>query len=242
MPQTSGQAARRRQPLAGGYARGAATRAQIVTAALRVFAEEGYARASTRQIARAAGVNPPALQYYFDSKDGLHEACAAFIVESADSVLRPTMQAAEAALHASPSQAVEALCDVLDALLDASLSARKSPDWARFSARVQAEQAGPAYPLIREGLIAPIQALATRLVAVALSRETAEGETRLRAAMVLSQVSAFHIHGGSTLQMLDWPDFDGARRDHVKALLRAHTRAALTAAVRASGEAPRPPW
>ena len=225
---------RRRRPSTGGYARGAATRAQIVAAALKVFAEEGYARASTRQIARAAGVNPPALQYYFDSKDGLHEACAAFIVESADSVLRPAMQAAEAALHTLPSQAVEALCDVLDALLDASLSARRSPDGARFSARVQAEQAGPAYPLIRERLIAPIQALATRLVAVAISREMAEDETRLRAAMVLSQVSAFHIHSGSTLQLLEWPDFDGARRDHVKALLRAHTRRALADAAPAA--------
>ncbi len=227
MSQAEGQVGGRRRPSSGGYARGDETRAQIVSAGLKVFGEEGYVRASTRQIAQAAGVNPPALQYYFGSKDGLHRACAEFIIESTRDLLTSAMQAAEAVIGASQDEAAEALCDVLDALVDYSLSSRKTPEWARFSARIQAEQAGPAYQLIRDQLMLPIQGLSIRLVAAALGRDSADEEVRLRTSMVMSQVSAFHINRNATLQMLDWPDFDGVRRDRLKAVLRAQTRGAL---------------
>ena len=48
-----------------GYVKGQETRLRIILAAIDLFGEEGYERASTRKIAIAAGVNLPALQYYF---------------------------------------------------------------------------------------------------------------------------------------------------------------------------------
>ncbi len=65
--------ATRRRPTNGGYARGEETRARIIAVALRLFGDRGFDGVSTREIAEEAGVNPPALQYYFDSK------CAASI-------------------------------------------------------------------------------------------------------------------------------------------------------------------
>ena len=227
MSRSAEQAGGRRRPPSGGYPRGDETRAQIVNAALKVFGEEGYVRASTRQIAQAAGVNPPALQYYFGGKDGLHQACAELLIESTRELLSSATRGAESVAGASRGEATEALCDVLDALVDYSLSSKKTPAWARFSARVQAEQAGPAYRLLRDQLMLPIQALSTRLVAAALGRDGADEETRLRTSMVMGQLSAFSINRATTLQMMDWPDFDGVRRDRVKAMLRIQTRGAL---------------
>ena len=88
----------RRRPTDGGYARGEETRARIVDAAMQVFAAEGFARASTRRIAAEAGVNPPALQYYFDSKEGLHRACGELIIGHCSTIMQPAMEAGEAAL------------------------------------------------------------------------------------------------------------------------------------------------
>ncbi len=48
-----------------------ASRAAILRAAERVFAEEGLAGARTEAIARRAGVNKALLYYYFKSKDAL---------------------------------------------------------------------------------------------------------------------------------------------------------------------------
>jgi AcrR family transcriptional regulator len=48
-----------------------ATRARILTAALTVFRERGFAESTMREIAVAAGVAVGAAYYYFDSKDAL---------------------------------------------------------------------------------------------------------------------------------------------------------------------------
>src|SRR5271165_5925578 len=71
--------ATRRRPTSGGYARGEETRARITAVALRLFGDRGFDGVSTREIAEEAGVNPPALQYYFDSKEGLYCACAEYV-------------------------------------------------------------------------------------------------------------------------------------------------------------------
>ncbi|WP_273379352.1 TetR/AcrR family transcriptional regulator [Symbiobacterium thermophilum] len=49
-------------------------RAEILDAALRLFAEKGYAAATNAEIARAAGVTAAALYYYFPSKEELFRA------------------------------------------------------------------------------------------------------------------------------------------------------------------------
>lgn len=43
-------------------------------AALRLFAEQGYAKTSTRELAEAAGVNVAQIRYYFGDKAGLYRA------------------------------------------------------------------------------------------------------------------------------------------------------------------------
>jgi AcrR family transcriptional regulator len=220
----------RRHPGAGGYARGEETRARIVAAALEVFAEEGFERASTRQIAEAAGVTPPALQYYFDSKDGLHRACARSIIEEVWTALAPAMDGAERALETGqPERALTALCDLLDAIAERSLTGPSAARRGRFIGRAQADGAGPASAIVREEVSAPIHAAVSRLIGVILG-EGAESEAiRLRASAVLGPISAFHAGRANTLSLLGWPDFEGERLAAVKAMLRAHTRAALSA-------------
>lgn len=56
---------------------GQEARAQLLSAALALFAEKGFARTSTRAIAQAAGVNLAAIRYYFGDKAGLYAACFA---------------------------------------------------------------------------------------------------------------------------------------------------------------------
>ena len=57
----------RRRP-AAGYARGEETRLRIIRAAVELFGNQGFDRASTRDIAARAGVNAPVLQYYFEGQ------------------------------------------------------------------------------------------------------------------------------------------------------------------------------
>jgi AcrR family transcriptional regulator len=66
-------------------------RAAIVDAALRVFGERSYGRATTAEIARAAGVSEPILYRHFSSKGDLYVACletmASRLRERADAIV-----------------------------------------------------------------------------------------------------------------------------------------------------------
>jgi AcrR family transcriptional regulator len=53
---------------------GEASRERLLLAGLRLFAHQGFAATSTRELAQAAGVNIAAISYYFGDKAGLYRA------------------------------------------------------------------------------------------------------------------------------------------------------------------------
>lgn len=53
---------------------GAEARQKLITEALRLFSEKGFAKTSTRAIAQAAGANIASISYYFGDKAGLYRA------------------------------------------------------------------------------------------------------------------------------------------------------------------------
>ncbi|HEY1899445.1 MAG TPA: CerR family C-terminal domain-containing protein [Steroidobacteraceae bacterium] len=231
---------KRRHPEDGGYARGEETRARIITTALRVFGEAGFNEASTRQIAADAGVNPPALQYYFGGKEGLHRACAQFIIDRMLSIVSPALtRAREIKRPAQRAQAVDALCALLDAMAD-GLVAAGSESWGRFIMRGKADGAGPAMGMLRQNIGQPIMQAVAQLIAVVTDREVADEITRIKAAAILGQVTTFHTNRESTMEALKWPDFDAHRLQMIKTVIRGHTRAILDAGPHRGAGAPRP--
>lgn len=91
-------------------------RARLLDAALRLFAEHGFAKTSIRQIAEAASVNTALISYYFGDKKGLYRATFtepmggpvavdawpttldAFIEVLLQSVMQPLLQGAQVEL------------------------------------------------------------------------------------------------------------------------------------------------
>jgi AcrR family transcriptional regulator len=53
---------------------GAQSRERVLLAAMRLFAEQGFTKTSTREIALAAGTNVASISYYFGDKAGLYRA------------------------------------------------------------------------------------------------------------------------------------------------------------------------
>src|SRR5260370_11343639 len=90
----------------GSQARGEDTRRRILDAALEVFAAEGYEGASTRRLAERAGVNLPAIPYYFGSKEGLYRAVIGRIIRDTEAHMAPLAARVEAALarHDTPRE------------------------------------------------------------------------------------------------------------------------------------------
>jgi AcrR family transcriptional regulator len=82
------------------------TRERIMAAAERLFARRGYDKTSTKDIAEAAKLTPPALYHYFDSKETLFVAT----VEDRATKLMARFEAAAA----SQVGALDKLCALLD--------------------------------------------------------------------------------------------------------------------------------
>jgi AcrR family transcriptional regulator len=73
-----------------------ARRAQIVTAAIEVIAEAGYAKASFSRIAKHAGLSSTGMiSYHFAGKDDLLAACVAEIEQVTDAFMRSRIEAAD---------------------------------------------------------------------------------------------------------------------------------------------------
>jgi len=56
-------------------------RARIRDAAMQLFAEQGAKAATTRAVAEAAGVTPGLVFHHFGTKQGLRDACDAYVLE-----------------------------------------------------------------------------------------------------------------------------------------------------------------
>ncbi len=227
----------RRRPKKGGYARGDETRAQIIDTALKIFGEHGYNQASTRDIAAEAGVNPPALQYYFDGKEGLHRACAQFIIDRASITLTPALEQAALVIKSGRiAGAAAAMESLLDALTD-SLAEPGSESWSRFIHRSKSDGAGPGIDLIHDKLSLPIIHAVMGLLALLTGTNRSDDETRLRTLLILSQVHAVHSGRENMVRTMRWRALDADKIALIKRLIREHTRAVLGAAVRSSAVA-----
>jgi AcrR family transcriptional regulator len=75
---------------------GSGRRAQIVTAAIEVIAEAGYAKASFSRIAKHAGLSSTGMiSYHFAGKEDLLAACVAEIEQITGAYMTPRVEAAD---------------------------------------------------------------------------------------------------------------------------------------------------
>lgn len=76
------------------------TRARLLNAAARLFAERGVARVTVRDICQKARANVAAINYHFGGKDGLYDA----VMQMAMETMRRTTEAARAAGRNLPAE------------------------------------------------------------------------------------------------------------------------------------------
>jgi TetR/AcrR family transcriptional regulator, regulator of cefoperazone and chloramphenicol sensitivity len=192
-----------------------------------VFGEHGYDRASTRQIAARAGVNTPAIQYYFGGKQGLHTACTRHVSGRVSSLLAlPLVHARDALRTAEPTAALDALCELLAAVVD-GLAVAGSENWSRYLAGVTRDSGKPAERLLPEPIGAGLFDATARLIAAVTGHAAGGKLTRLRACVVLGQVSSLYENRAHTLAAMGWSHFDEHALALIKLVVREHTRGAL---------------
>ncbi|HEV2443700.1 MAG TPA: CerR family C-terminal domain-containing protein [Steroidobacteraceae bacterium] len=213
----AGEARPRRHLAGGGYARGEHTRQRLLEAGIELFAELGYERASTRAIARRAGVSLPALQYYFGGKEGLHRACADYITEDVRSRLGPAAERVGRALGSrdlTRAELLELLRAVVEPFLE-GLATERPESWALFLARAQGEHSA-AFEAIFEQIGRRLLATVMEIVSRILGPSAASAEVAIRSVFIVGQLTLVRRARPVMLRALGWPDFEGERLKTLK--------------------------
>ena len=215
----------------GTHARGEDTRRRILDTALEVFAAEGYEGASTRVLAERAGVNLPAIQYYFGSKEGLYRAVIDSIIEHTEVQMAPLTGRVTAALarHDTPcEELLELLCLMLESFVALVSNGKQIEAKRLFFARAEVEDT-PGLERLHESGMRQIFQPCLDLIGRLLGRTTEDRETVLRTLTVFGQVTIFCdkpvrriLHLGELTE-----DYVRAIQD----LVRSHTLAIFEAAL-----------
>jgi AcrR family transcriptional regulator len=200
--------------------RGEAARRRILSAAMEAFAEHGFKAATTRQIAEAAGVNLPALKYYFGGKQGLYLACADEIARRYEARMNASAGAAAEALAGplSASDARRHLKAVLGALAEQLMGDGDAGVWTAFALREMADQ-GPAFDMLYAQLWAPGIELTTALVARAMGELAPSEAARLRALTLISGLTAFSVARPVALRSMGWSGLDASRLAQIRQVI-----------------------
>jgi AcrR family transcriptional regulator len=224
--------AKHRHAAEGGYARGEETRARIVAAALKIFGDRGFDAASTRDIATSAGVNAPALQYYFDNKEGVYLACVEYIVKRVWDYVSDVAADADRALaeNANDAELIEAFCAVQTQLAQCMFTLQDADDWRLFMARLQTGEGPPAgFQFIYQQVSGRMTKVLAGIVGRLLGRPADDEETLIRTMIVSGQSHVFQVARRSLLTKLNWDRIDEHRLDLLKQIISEHTRVLLRA-------------
>ena len=197
-----------------GYDKGEETRRTILDTALTLFGEAGFEGVTTRQIAAAAGVNLPAIKYYFGGKEGLYLDCAGEVLEHWRRHTGERAESAAAALGGAldAEEARRLLKGVFGDLKNLLADSTGSKAKLEFLSR-EMNQPAPAYELLYAELWRPGVALVAGLIAAAKQQSAVREAERLDAALLLSSLSVATLGGGVTKRLLGWREIGAAELD-----------------------------
>jgi AcrR family transcriptional regulator len=198
----------KREP-ASSAPRGEDTRLRLIESALKIFGDYGFAGASTRMLADAAGVNLAAIPYHFGSKEGLYRAAAEFIVENCGKEVLPTIEKIDLALAARKLARTEAamlLQELLERFAAVVICSQFSDTFAGFVMREQL-QPGAAFEILYEGMMRRLAESCAKLLGIALSRRRDDPRILVRAQTVLGQILVFRTSRASIFRQLGWREF-----------------------------------
>lgn len=164
------------------------TRNAIMEAAGRIFAEEGFSKATVRDICRQAGANIAAINYHFGDKKGLYLAVLKYYQEISFETYPPN-------LGISETQTPEEKLRVFIRSFLMRIMDEGRPAW--FGKLLAHEFSEPtwAFDILVEDMIRPSYQLLMEIVAAILGREVKERKVLLCSMSIVGQCLYFrHSH------------------------------------------------
>jgi AcrR family transcriptional regulator len=207
---------------------GVAAKDRLVKAGIEVFGDHSYEAATTRMIARKAGVNIAAIPYYFNGKEGLYHAVIERVVEQLQPFVRPTLEVISersAQGDLTPAEAISLVETLLGKMVDFMVGA---PAAARFAPIVLREHLYPssAYEIIFNRVMTPMINGIAAMIAAATGQPLTDA-MRLRALAFMGQVMAFRVARETMVRALGFTGYSADETQKIRRVILEQTRGAI---------------
>lgn len=200
--------------------RGEKTLQQLLDTGLEAFARYGPDGVSTRHLAKMAGVNSAAIQYYFGSKEGYYLAVVQHLIQTRAAPLLELVADIAQRFHqagAAQSEAEKLLPELIGKLAKTVLLYPAARYFASISSR---EHLHPtkAYELIYP-VVERLHRLMSELAAAVLGLAPDSPEAVVRAHALLGQVMLFRIGATTLCRRLQWESVNQSQAEWIASVL-----------------------
>lgn len=196
--------------------RGEKTMEQLLAAGVEAFAKYGPEGVTTRQLAKAAGVNSAAIAYYFGGKEGYYIAVVRHLIkERARPILSLLTEISEEFDRSDRSPEVAGAL-LMRFLRNFTIAVLLNP-YARFIASISSrEHLHPtaAFELIY-GVVSRIHVTLSELIGCATETSVDSPDTIIRTHAILGQVLLFRIASTTACRRLNWDAITRKRAEHI---------------------------
>jgi TetR/AcrR family transcriptional regulator, regulator of cefoperazone and chloramphenicol sensitivity len=197
---------------------------RLLEAALAIFGEQGPKAATVREIAKAAGQNVAAIDYYFGGKDSLYAAVMEGIVREIRHQLGDVLseiQAWREADEQSPDEAIRLLKLYFQSVYLRLLSRDDMKSYARLIVREQLQPTAGFEILYTQGF-RQIHEMLCALVGAALRHDPREREIIARTHALMGQIYFFVVAREAFLRRIGWRSLEGRNATLVADLVGEH--------------------
>jgi len=205
-------------------------RDRLLEVSVDVFGKHGFDAATTRMIAKKAGVNIAAIPYYFNGKEGLYHKVVAYIAGKLESQVESTLLEIEERVAEGNLSGEEALV-LLEKLLEKMINFMVgSPEAPRFARIVLREQLYPssAYDILFNRIMAPMINAVAKMVATATGT-TSSRVASLRALTLIGQVIVFRVARETTVRALGLEGYSPDETAEIRRVILEQTRGMIEA-------------
>ncbi len=211
----------------------AAASDRLIQAGIDVFGEHSYEAATTRMIAKKAGVNIAAIPYYFNGKEGLYHEVVRHIVEKLQPFVRPTLQMiAERTARGdlAPEEATSLVEALLGNMVDFMVGA---PEADRFAQIVLREHLHPssAYEIVYGRVMCPMIDGIAAMIAAATGQPVSDA-LKMRALAFMGQVMAFRVARETMVRALGFAGYSAEETHAIRRVILEQTRGAIESMIR----------
>ena len=200
---------------------GEASRARILEAAGKLFAQHSFSSVSTRRIAKAAGVNLSAIGYHFGGKEELYGAVLHQLVVDTEPMIGPAIAHLDAGVAAAAGDRHK-LALVMAGFLPGFIRSILGTERMRWQMALMLREfnhPSSLFPMLLEERIHPLHNAVAGLLGAASGRPADAPETRLLTAALIGQCMALGAARRVVWARLGWDGYTPERVDFVIATL-----------------------